>query len=751
MATGIAAALLHALSFASTTDALELRNEYLLLRFEPTSGSLVRLRDVETSREMLAPQGVSPMWELTLRAPNSTRTVALAPSDAQVFECSRKGDALQLRWGAFSSPEVRNIEVNVGVRLPAESPDSVWSIRVEGLGDRALTKVRFPRVPALAQSDGETVAVPQWMGQQTRIARQLVNGPGLRSREWAYPGLLSMQCMAVSGDDAPGVYFASNDTAAYLKRFAMLGDGHGALMLEQTHLPEQTDASGTWEMPYESLVGTLRGGDWFSAAEHYREWAQQQSWARESRLRAGKAPDWLNECDLWVWNRGRSSDVLEPAVALVDRYRHRVGVFWHWWHSCAYDVGFPEYFPPREGTDSFTRALGKAQSRGVHAIVYMNQRLWGMTTKSWMEEGAEQFAVKGTDGKIHPEIYNVFTSAPMASMCMGTQFWRDKYASLGGLACRLGLDGIYMDQACSSLACYDPAHDHPIGGGRYWMHGFQLLQDDIRRRCGESHRVVLAGEGVAESWLPYLDVMLSLEVSRERYAGVGDWEVIPFFHAVYHANGLTFGNYSSLVTPPYDELWPKEFAPKDALSLLDHKYSKQFALEQTRSFVWGQQLTIANFRPDQFESRAEEIDMVLRLAKLRGECAQYLREGTMLHPPKIDVPATTIPISRLSIYAGRTGSVVTSYEKAVVPVLGAAWRADGRDVAVALASILDHEIEIPLRVRPEWQLPPELRVLRTDETGRTEVARGRGISDLRVKLPPRNACVIEFHEELRPQ
>ena len=47
-------------------------------------------------------------------------------------------------------------------------------------------------------------------------------------------------------------------------------------------------------------------------------------------------------------------------------------------------------------------------------MVYMNQRAWGMTTRSWTNEAAERFAVKGEDGKVHPEVYNTFTSQPCA-------------------------------------------------------------------------------------------------------------------------------------------------------------------------------------------------------------------------------------------------------------------------------------------------------------------------------------------------
>ena len=41
-------------------------------------------------------------------------------------------------------------------------------------------------------------------------------------------------------------------------------------------------------------------------------------------------------------------------------------------------------------------------------------------------------------------------------------------------------------------------------------------------------------KAAAKSWLPYLDLMLSLQVSKERYAAPDGWETIPFFHAVYH-------------------------------------------------------------------------------------------------------------------------------------------------------------------------------------------------------------------------
>ena len=91
-----------------------------------------------------------------------------------------------------------------------------------------------------------------------------------------------------------------------------------------------------------------------------------------------------------------------------------------------------------------------------------------------------------------------------------------------------------MDKACMSMACYDPAHGHTLGGGNYWWDGFRKLTGQIRDTFGPGSDAMLAGEGSAEDWIPLLDDFLTLDPSRERYAGIGNSEPIPFFQAIYH-------------------------------------------------------------------------------------------------------------------------------------------------------------------------------------------------------------------------
>mgnify|MGYP001281222951 CR=1 FL=1 len=689
-------AALALLLFCFQAYAAEFDNGLLLLSFDDNTGQLTAFKDLRNGHDFTGAPAAEGLWKIDL-LPGAAKQ-AIVPSDAKSFACHANADekVLNLVWSGFSGDVGERLTVTANVALDKDAPMSRWRIVIEGLDKAEPAAVRFPRIAGITPQENETLVMPVWMGERTSRARELLDGKG--RFEWEYPGLLSMQCLALYRENGPGFYAACDDIGTRAKRFAVFGLPDRGLGIELTQLPENgTDGAARYESPYSVILGAFEG-DWFTAAEQYRSWALQQSWAKQSRMDTGAVNGWLGRTGIWIWNRGRSDGVLGPALALQERSQMPVSVFWHWWHGCPYDVGFPEYLPPREGNDAFRKALGEAQAKGVHALVYMNQRLWGMTTKSWTDENAERFAVKDPAGKVHPEVYNTFTKSPCASMCMGTDFWRNKYAGLAEQAVNgLGVDGIYMDQACSSLACYDPTHGHPLGGGSYWMGGFQRLQADIRERTSASRQVVLAGEGCGEAWLPYLDLMLSLQVSMERYAQPGAWEPIPFFHAVYHGHGTFYGNYSSLTMPPYDDLWPAETAPKEPMKLLDRTFSVQFRLEQARAFVWGQQPTIANFRPSQFDDRPEEIAFALRLARLRMQALPYLQQGTMLRPPVTGLSDEPLDISRLSIYAGQQ-EPLKQYEKNCPPVLASAWREPDGTAAIVLVNVTDTPRNLALKL-----------------------------------------------------
>ncbi|MBX7256264.1 MAG: hypothetical protein K1Y02_07865 [Candidatus Hydrogenedentes bacterium] len=740
------ALLLAALLLASTLAFAD----PLRIAADPEHGRLVGFADPRSGHEFVDLAFKSPLWSVdTLNA-----TVPGFDADtAKTFRAGRSsGDPQTLEWvwsdfGLASAPDLR---VVASIALAEDQPMSRWRLRIENATGIPIKAVHFPHIENIAPQPNETLVVPMWMGELTGQPRKAMNGAdGTPKRnEWGYPGILSMQCLALYDGEGAGLYVACNDSETRQKRFAVFGNGKGSLGVEIVHLPESGADAARYAMPYDVILGAYQG-DWYTAAEMYRAWAIEQPWAKQSRLKLGVTPAWVTDTGIWIWNRGKASGVLEPAVDLSERSQLPVSVLWHWWHGCPYDAGFPEYLPPRDGDEPFMRALSAAQAKGVHAIVYMNQRLWGMTTESWKTQNAERYAVKDAEGHVRPEVYNIFMNVPCASMCMGTAFWRDTYAGIAEKAVRnLGVDGIYMDQACSSLACYDSTHGHPLGGGSYWMNGFRMLQADIRTRCEPSKPVALAGEGCGEAWLPYLDLMLNLQVSTERFMARDLWEPVPFFHAVYHDHAVFFGTYGSLTMPPYDELWPAEFAPAEPLGLLDRKFSRQFMLEQARTFVWGQQPSIANYRPDLCDSRGDEMNFVFKLARMHREMSKYLLRGAYLRPPSFHAPEDELDISRLSIYAGQREHLKES-RKTVPVVMASAWRAPDGDVAVAIVSITGQELRVSIPLpEKDYAIPSHADIFANDGTARTLIGYYKGGDyTLDLHLAPREARVIEFNKK----
>ncbi len=713
---------------AQSPSPLAVGDSALRIEFSPTDGHVLALRDW-TGRQLagVATDSVG-LWSLDLMPGNGTTAVqatTITAAQAKKFTSRRVNPRLlEFTWSGFDATAIPRLRVIATVQLRTDST-AAWRVRLEGIRvtDSAalrLERVHYPRLIGITALDaGSELAVPSWMGQRARNPKAMLTAADGSSKrlEFAYPGATSMQMLSLSNATLGGLYFAADDSLAYRKSFALWGERDGRAGYDMVHVLSDPGFADRYAPSYAALVGAIPG-DWLTAVERYRAWGTKQYWARDSRLRTGVTPAWMRNTGIWEWNRGTSDMVLEPAAALQREAGIPVNVFWHWWHNGPYDTSFPDYLPPREGAAPFTAAVAKAHAEGLHAIVYMNQRLWCVNTPSWKRENAERFAVRERDGTVREETYNVFDPQPCATMDIATPFWRQKYAGIADTVIRqYGIDGIYMDQAVLSLIDWSKNHGHPVGGGNYWMQGFRALARDLRKQSA-ARPTAFAGEGGGESWMPDLDAFLTLQVSQERYADpASGWEVIPMFQAAYHPYALTYGTYGSLTLPPYDDLWPASKRPPTAMTLLDEKYARQFHLEQARMFVWGMQPTIANFRPNQLTDRRREIDYLIRLAKLRRGLREYFQTGTFLRAPIVDVPTTDLLLSRISIYAARLGGPteahITSPE-----VLASAWRAANGYVAVALAGINLQPRVVKVHLPPGiYGLPPGTVVVRIDETG----------------------------------
>jgi hypothetical protein len=235
-------------------------------------------------------------------------------------------------------------------------------------------------------------------------------------------------------------------------------------------------------------------------------------------------------------------------------------------------------------------------------------------------------------------------------------------------------------------------------------------------------------------------------VSRERYSGIGNTEVIPLFQAVYHKYAVTYGSYSSLVTPPYDILWPEEYRPENPEQLLDEKFNKQFLMEQARSFVWGMQPTIANYHTFLNTERKQETDYLTDIAKIRYNHLKYLLYGEFCRNPEIQSPLENINISRLSIYVGRKGESVTAFEKEVPVLYAGTWRSEDNNLGIAMASISDDPIPVDFSFSAkDYGIPSKGNIYITTNKGKELLnSYSNGQVNVKFTIESRGLCFIEI-------
>lgn len=729
---------------SSAAEHIVLQNNRVSLKFSAENGAFISMEDMSNKKNISSAEkseDASP-WELSFDEGPRNFSV----KNLKEFSYLQPDEStLVLTWKGVDDPEYEEMCVRATVKIKENSALTYWTIELDGIADKKLLKVTYPKISGIETGEKDYLAVPQWMGEllQNPMAQLTAMKKGSQRFTWSYPGLLSMQFLALYNNER-GLYAACDDSEIYGKDFLLSLDSKNTMVYQMDSYPEQDMSKDRYVLGYNAIVGPFVG-DWLSAAELYRDWGEKQQWASDSRFKKGLTPEWLTNTALWVWNRGRSEEVLLPAIDIKERLDLPVNVLWHWWHGGSYDDSFPDYLPPRDGRREFLKKVEQSQDKGIHSLVYMNQLQWGPTTQSWNRENASSFAIKDPNGEMRTHVYNIFTKKGLTEMCIASAGWRDKYAGLAdSVINNYGLDGIYMDQACISRRCYDPSHGHPLGGGNYWVENSGKLTDQIRKDVKNNKRIALSGEGSGEAWMPHLDVFLALQVSMERYAGVRGWEPLPLFQAVYHQYAISYGNYSSLLNPPYDEMWPSMYKPQDALKPLDSMFNKQFMMEQARSFVWGMQPMISNYSSELTSERKEEIDYLFRLAKVRNNNLKYLLYGKYVRAQEMIVPQEELDISKLSIYAGHNEKV-TAFKKVYPTVYSSFWLTEDNMLGIALASIHDKNFPIHMKFKAEdYKLSPSGKLYVTGEREREFIGTySNGIIDLAYMLPAYGISMIE--------
>lgn len=474
------------------------------------------------------------------------------------------------------------------------------------------------------------------------------------------------------------------------------------------------------------LVVKAFSGDWYDMAKTYRAFVKSCPWYPQKGRE--DSPEWMRDVPMYVmdWMPNDNPDAdpvpisirppVEPArdnwykkpIELAEYLGLPIGYHLYNWHWIPFNNDYPYYFPVKEGLKEGVLELKR---HGVHVMPYINGRIADTRDSRGevvrFDRELRPGAIKELDGGLSIETYASHepdgSLCRLAAICPTSPAWRDLMAeTVSRLFHEYHMDAVYIDQVAAAgvTLCCDPSHDHTPGNGDWWVKGYRLLMERLRRECPEG--CGFTSECNAETYADQFDGFLTWAWV---YASM-----VPFFPEVYAGRVAMLGRNTN------------GYKKRDA---------QFFRFHAGQAVLFGQQIGWIN--ADVVDDERKK-DYLKRMCWMRWEMKEFFTQGEMLRPPVI-TEGQRLYLSDTSM---GMDELCPAEER-----LAAGWRQGGR-VLIALTNTSDEEAEIALKYDAEEYAAG--RLAEQKAYGEGEVLENRR-GALRVKLGACSALAMIFEEE----
>ena len=311
-----------------------------------------------------------------------------------------------------------------------------------------------------------------------------------------YPGQWSSAQLMAYYNSAGGLYLACDD-ATGLPKFVDRVMEEDGVTLGLAHYPG-TRGPATTKLPYNVVVGTFHG-DWYRAAEIYREWASKQSFCGQKLAARNDRPKWLNDSPVGIAFPMRGQGDWDAPSTINPEYTPATNALPHLekiaaalesplmpfvynWERPGPWVQ-PDAFPPLGGDAPMREFMAKSKEKGWYPVLYGDSLCWvtwqGNTNYDGMpyfrSHGGEAAVARRPDGSF---VEDVWPWRKNYWACVGTEKGRQMIVEMTRKMAELGPSIVQQfDQGPGPVACYATDHGHPPVPGPWMTEGFKRVVD----------------------------------------------------------------------------------------------------------------------------------------------------------------------------------------------------------------------------------------------------------------------------------
>lgn len=342
--------------------------------------------------------------------------------------------------------------------------------------------------------------------------------------EGIYPGATPIQFMSYFDNDDNGLYFAAHDAKSNPKVIEF-HQVEGGIKLEYQFFTGKDDTTLV-ESEYDIVLGVFEG-DWYDAAEIYRQFIEQSDIVNLPKLRDNTAlPNWLKESPIVVCYpvRGEVDSHFEETSAyypytkaipylktLTEKLNTKLmPLLMHWEGTAPWAP--PYVWPPFGDKDNFDEFIKQMHEMGNYVGVYCSGIAWTQRsalltsydrTADFEKENLKDIVALGPKGEL--QYSNICGSVGFRyDMCPACEKTR-KIAcdELEKIVSGCDVDYIqFFDQVLGggAYACYETKHGHSYGPGRWQTLAMKKLffeMKEVLRKHNKDKDILIGCEGNA--------------------------------------------------------------------------------------------------------------------------------------------------------------------------------------------------------------------------------------------------------------